>query len=57
MFTFTNYFCTQKSSKKDITIFPSCTVVKLDYQMAKSQCDVFQSVAAEVTQRQKRDTK
>ena len=49
MCTFTNYFCNQKCSKEDMTIFPSCVVVKLNYQMAESKCDLFESVTAEVT--------
>ena len=49
MCTFTNYFCNQKCSKEDMTIFPSCIAVKLNYQMAESQCDLFESVATEVT--------
>ena len=49
MCTFTNYFCNQKCSKEDMTIFPSCLVVKLNYQMAESKCDLFESVTAEVT--------
>ena len=49
MCTFTNYFCNQKCSKEDMTISPSCIVVKLNYQMAESKCDLFESVTAEVT--------